>query len=247
MKLGYLAERLVIGSQELTPAAKLVWLVTHGLDQGPDGCYLGAEAMAERTGMGVKNVKRCRAELMTSGLMTNERRTGRRTACWYAAWPATVPLPTSGKLSPEQMRDLRAMLDGAIRIRREDTATPVSRDTLGHHDSPVTLDKLGHHNGPRPSQPAHPNGPVEADRAITVALDRAITIAPTGPSQWPHSTRAVPEEVDPPKSDVVVGGFVRTPGYSARADARASSQRSHERGKNNNQPEPVGDVLRRIG
>lgn len=243
----WLAQQAVWASRELTHAQMVLWHMIQQLDQGPDGCWLGAQGLANRTGMGDVNVKKRRAELVAAGLLRSQRHPGKRTSSWFALWPESVPLPKGGKLDERRLLELRDALDSAIRLARELAA---SRATPGYDGTPVPPSATGVPAYPNTDKPGYDRTPFNPDRGTTVPPDRGTSVP------LDRGTRVPPEiEVEMGMSSTgeiaVPGKCVSTTPISGRA-ARARSERSVERDRGTSTPEGpqhIGDIaaLRRFG
>lgn len=120
--LQYSAFRVVKASRELSSGAKLVWGEIHGLDKGPEGCYMGAGRLADRLGMGRDNVEEHRRDLESLGLLTSRSHPGRRTKSWYPTLPPDcIPPPT---LQPKDLVIFRDRLDTYVRKQRTANGGP---------------------------------------------------------------------------------------------------------------------------
>lgn len=118
VKLPWQADLVVRASRELEDIEKLVWCEDRGLDQGPDGCYVGGGTIGERLGRSPDTVERTRRELVRLSLHSSRPRAGAKSYSWFALLPAdAVPVCPPGveaerwRPDPAEVRRLAHRLD----------------------------------------------------------------------------------------------------------------------------------------
>ena len=124
----------------LNPTDKLVYLEILHLDQKRDGCYAGAEIIADRCGQTIRKVEDTRRVLKARGLLASNPRPGYLNHAWFATLP--IPLPDAiSNPTVERVHELRDQLDQAANLPTE-SRTPVvgnsgteSRTSNPHSDT----------------------------------------------------------------------------------------------------------------
>ena len=119
----------------LNPTDKLVFLEILHLDQRQDGCYAGAEGIADRCGLGIRKVEDTRRVLKARGFLESKHRPGYRSDTWFATLP--IPLPDS-ILNPtvEQVHELRDQLDQAANSPTESCTSVENSGTESRTPNP---------------------------------------------------------------------------------------------------------------
>ena len=166
----------------LNPTDKLVYLEILHLDQKQDGCYAGAEIVADRCGLGIRKVEDARRILKARGLLQSAHRPGYRSDTWYASLP--IPLP-GAILNPtvEQVHELRGQLDQAANSPTE-SRTPTDNSPTKLR---ISVDNLG-----TESRTPNPNSPTESCRSHIKSTEPSTELS-TEPRTEP--TEVIQEEV----------------------------------------------------
>ena len=116
VKLPWQADLVVKASRELSDIEKLIWCEDRGLDQSPEGCYLGGGTLGARLGRSPDTIERTRRELVRLDLHRTQPHAGTKSASWFALLPDdAVPVCPPGVVDPGTWRpdpaDVRRLAD----------------------------------------------------------------------------------------------------------------------------------------
>src|ERR1700758_3341280 len=99
-KLPWCATKVVKASTELTAAQKLTWIEHRALDNGPDGCFIGAGALAARLGCSRHTIEVHRRRFVAADLLIQHSQGPGFTDKWFPTLPPSCT-PTTTRLSDD--------------------------------------------------------------------------------------------------------------------------------------------------
>jgi hypothetical protein len=144
-KPGYTAFRVLKAVSGLTAGQKLVWEEMRAMWNGPEGCFLSADHLAERVGQSKDNLERIRRELSGYGLLVSRRLDSRRTG-WFVSIPADA-IPRSSRPSPDEIRDCAAVVEEQVAQSKRGVAQYAPRRMNGQAHRGVARADTDAHRG----------------------------------------------------------------------------------------------------
>jgi len=162
-RLPFSATHVVKACVGLTPAEKLTWVEHYALDNGPDGCFVGAGGLAARLGFTRHTVEAHRRRFVDAGLLVKAGRGAGRTDSWFPTLPPQCT-PSGPRLTTDHVALLADRLDLRLRTLKGSprrTTMPTEGRFAGT-TMPNGRAQLGttmYHSGipPCPTNPAEPS------------------------------------------------------------------------------------------
>ena len=182
------AARVVKASEELTWPEKAVWLEIHGLaddERCPERCYMSAQRLGKRIGLGTRHVEKTRSLLKRAGLLASARQQDTRSETW---WPTMPPgcTPSSRKPTDEEVFGLAALLNDVVRVKRVKESEPPFASVPApnaNHGSPSPRQAMRTTVRSRPAGQGEP--PFAPYGGVGGALPPPVVVETTSPTSSP--------------------------------------------------------------